>query len=76
MYKEELKAAIKAARLAGKAIAGFYNKKHKINYKSPDDPVTEADIEAQKIIFSLLKKFKYGMLSEESLENKKRLKKI
>lgn len=75
MYDKELKAAIKAARLAGKAIMKFYNKKHKINYKSPDDPVTEADIESQKIIFSLLKGFKHGMLSEESLNMKKRFKK-
>lgn len=74
MYVKELKIAMKAASAAGKAIMKLYQKKYEINYKSPNDPVTQADIVSEKTIIKELKKFKYGLLSEETI-NKKRLKK-
>ena len=52
----------------------FYDKKYNIKDKGKDDPVTEADIESNKIILAGLKKYGYGILSEETDDDLSRLK--
>ncbi|MBU0506918.1 MAG: 3'(2'),5'-bisphosphate nucleotidase CysQ [bacterium] len=75
--KNELKAATKAALKAGRAISRFYETSYRISEKAPDDPVTEADLAANKIIKSILQnKFPHdGWLSEEDLTNTLRFEK-
>jgi len=74
MYAKELKAAIRAAKSAGNEIIKFYGLKNKVKYKSDNSPVTEADLASNKIILNELIKFKYGILSEEQINNNERLK--
>jgi 3'(2'), 5'-bisphosphate nucleotidase len=74
-YQKELKAAISAARAAGQEILGIYNKgDFTVAYKSENAPVTQADLAANKVILASLKRFNYGFLSEEEVDNKMRLK--
>lgn len=70
---QELDTAKKLARKAGEAIMEIYKDEVAVKYKAKDDPVTVADITANKIIIDGLKKFDYGILSEESADNKLRL---
>ncbi len=72
---KELKTAIKAIKKAGKKILKIYQKDYKTFYKKDTSPVTEADLISEKIILSKLKKFNYGILSEEKDDNKARLNK-
>ena len=65
---------INVAKNAGAAIMSFYDKEYGIKDKGKDDPVTEADIESNKIILDGLKKYGYGILSEETDDDLSRLK--
>ena len=49
-YKSELAAAEKAAREAGSTIMGLFKGKFDIREKSKNNPVTTADLEANRII--------------------------
>jgi 3'-phosphoadenosine 5'-phosphosulfate (PAPS) 3'-phosphatase len=55
------------ARLAGKAILEVYATRFEVRFKGPDDPVTDADLQAQDIIVEgLTREFPHdGIVSEE-----------
>ena len=55
----ELKIAIRAAKEAGKEVLKIYRRDFKSWQKKDETSVTEADIAAEKIIVSCLKKFGY-----------------
>ncbi len=69
---EELEVAIYAAREAGKLLMNYYGKVHR-SFKADASTITEADIEAEKIIKSILEgEFSdYSFLGEESGIDKK-----
>lgn len=77
MYKQEYELAIKAALKAGDAIMAVYTTSFKVDHKSPEQPITEADRQANQIILkTLLGAYPNdGWLSEETLDNPERLKK-
>lgn len=78
MLKEELDFAINLAKKAGNLIMTHVHDKVAINYKKNEyDPVTTADLEADALIISEIKKeyLKDGILTEESKDNSERLKK-
>ncbi|MBT4209624.1 MAG: inositol monophosphatase [Candidatus Komeilibacteria bacterium] len=70
MYKKELEIAKKAARQAGKYLGKEFLlwSRGKASYKTDRELVTKCDKQAEKIIFSYIKKAfpKYAILSEES----------
>ena len=73
-YSEQLKAAAHAARQAGAILKELFDKAHTVREKSRYEGfVTEADIAAEKIILSHLKKEfpDYSTLSEEAGEERK-----
>jgi myo-inositol-1(or 4)-monophosphatase len=74
-YKSELAAAEKAAREAGSTIMGLFKGKFDIREKSKNNPVTTADLEANRIIReNIFGAFPNdGWLSEEDLDNSDRL---
>jgi myo-inositol-1(or 4)-monophosphatase len=77
MFDRELIYAKKAAIEAGKAIAAYYDKSLDVTYKSPNQPLTQADLEANQIIKEILLD-EYpddGWLSEEDKDTDDRLKK-
>lgn len=69
----ELKLAIQAAIEAGKAVMAVYNKEFSSTLKNYNEPITTADIKSNKIIEKIISIFGYPILSEESLDDKKRL---
>jgi len=74
-FEEELETAERAAREAGAIIMGYYGKEYVIEEKSKNNPVTTADLEANKKIQEILLG-RYpgdGWLSEESKDDLKRL---
>lgn len=75
-YKKELDAALEAAKEAMVFILDVYKRGFKVQIKSDDSPVTEADIGADKLIRKILhEKFPtYSFLTEESVDDKSRLK--
>lgn len=75
MPERELEETINLAKKAGKEILKIYQKKSKSKQKKDGSPVTEADLISQKIILSGLKKFGYGILSEERKDDPSRFKK-
>jgi len=75
MKDEILLNTINLIKKAGQAILLYYNKKLEITSKGNNSPVTGADIASNKIICEELKKFEYGILSEEETDNGERLKK-
>lgn len=56
---------IKAAILAGQAILNIYENDFDVYEKSDSSPLTEADLQAHKVIVSNLSKTDYPVLSEE-----------
>ena len=74
MYEKELKAMIRAAKIAEKHILKIYSTNFEVEIKSDDSPVTEADKGADKIIREELgKEFpEYGFLTEESKDTGER----
>lgn len=75
MYEKELEAMIKAAYDAEVAIKEVYSKPFDVEIKSDNSPVTAADKGADAMIRKELnEKFPdYGMLTEESKDDKSRL---
>jgi myo-inositol-1(or 4)-monophosphatase len=74
-YSEELAAAEQAAREAGAAVMSLFNGKFDVREKSKNNPVTTADLEANRIIRQrVLELFPAdGWLSEEDQDNPERL---
>ena len=73
--KEILNQVLNVIKQAGKMVMSFYNKDYQIKDKGNDSPVTEADLASEKIILKGLSKYDYGLLSEETEDDKTRLKK-
>lgn len=65
----------KTIKQAGKAAMFYYKKEYRIKDKGEDSPVTEADMASEKVILEELGKYNYGILSEESTDDKTRLEK-
>ncbi len=63
--EKTLTAAIVAALKANEAISDVYNQNFAVRYKSDGSPVTEADMQADKIILKHLKSTNIPVLSEE-----------
>ncbi len=68
MSNKFLSVATKAAKKAGKTIMKFYGKVIKKSYKKDRSIVTEADLEAEKVILDIIKKSfpNHAILSEEA----------
>jgi myo-inositol-1(or 4)-monophosphatase len=75
-FSAELETAEHAAREAGAIIMGYFGKEYVIEEKSKNNPVTTADLEANKKIQEILlgRYPEDGWLSEESKDDLKRLK--
>lgn len=72
--KNELKDAIQAAKKAGEEVLKIYNTDFKVEYKGKE-PLTQADLISQKVIFSYLEKYDYGIISEENKDDLSRMEK-
>lgn len=74
-YAKELAVAEEAAREAGLAIMGLFKGKYDVQEKSKNNPVTTADLEANRIIRDKIKKAfpQDGWLSEEDQDTSRRL---
>ena len=59
---------------AGREIIKVYRKNFSSKVKKDDSPITEVDLNSNKIIKKILAKTGYKILSEEDKDNKKRLK--
>ncbi len=69
----ELDLAIKAAQEAGNTILKIYEKDFKTFTKTDNSPVTDADLQSNKIIKEILSVTKHSILSEEDVDDKNRL---
>lgn len=72
---ENIEKVIKIAEKAGEAVLDIYHRNFLSYEKEDKSPVTEADLIANKIILKELRKYGYGILSEESQDNLTCLKK-
>lgn len=73
--RSDLELALAAARAAGEAIMRSFRSDHDVRHKSPNQPVTDADLQADAILADRLlgDRPEYGWLSEESAEQPARL---
>lgn len=77
LLTEELSLAIFSCIQAAKVVSEIYNAPFSVKWKAKDDPLTEADLQANKIISDFIQT-KYpddGFLSEEAVDDLTRLKK-
>jgi myo-inositol-1(or 4)-monophosphatase len=74
-YEKELAIAEQAAHEAGSMVMGLFNGKYDVHEKSKNNPVTTADLEANRIIRDNIQKSfpQDGWLSEEDADNSRRL---
>jgi len=74
-YREELNTAERAAKQAGAVIMGLFKGKYDVQEKSKNNPVTTADLEANRRIRETIQKsFSHdGWLSEEDKDGSERL---
>ena len=74
-YRAELAVAEQAARDAGVAVMGLFKGKFDVREKSKNNPVTSADLEANRIIHQAIEKNfpDDGWLSEEDQDDERRL---
>jgi myo-inositol-1(or 4)-monophosphatase len=72
---EDLELARAAVRRAGEAVMEHFRQTADVRYKSPDQPVTEADLAADRLLRSQLLEARpgYGWLSEETADSPERL---
>lgn len=75
--QELLQTAVLAARAAGQVILGYYQTAVANWEKSPNNPVTKADLEADALLREQLLAAapRFGWLSEETADDRERLKK-
>lgn len=73
--REDLELAVRAATQAGRAVMRRFGADHDVVYKSPDQPLTQADLEANAILEDVLRSERpgYGWLSEETADEPDRL---
>ena len=71
----ELDIAVKAAQEASNIILEIYQKDYNTFTKKDDSPVTDADLQSNKIINKILSNTKYSILSEEDTDDQSRLSK-
>jgi myo-inositol-1(or 4)-monophosphatase len=66
---------IKVARAAGAVIMDYYRDSFSVTDKSPDNPVTDADLAADRLLHERLKALfpEAGWLSEETVDSPERL---
>ena len=69
----DLQDIISGMILAGEKIIEIYNTDFSTEKKEDDSPITQADIESNKILKQVLKKTGISILSEEDSDDKKRL---
>jgi myo-inositol-1(or 4)-monophosphatase len=71
----DLALALRAVEAAGSAVLPFFRSDTPVEYKSPDQPVTEADLLANRILQDVLcgERPTYGWLSEETADSADRL---
>jgi myo-inositol-1(or 4)-monophosphatase len=67
--------AIAAARAAGEGIMRVFGTDMEVTHKSPDQPLTAADLAADRLLTDMLRSARpgYGWLSEETADNPARL---
>jgi myo-inositol-1(or 4)-monophosphatase len=72
---DALQAAIDAVRQAGQVVLSYYTSQYEVRDKSPDNPVTTADIAADQVLHEMLQGAvpAAGWLSEETADNPRRL---
>lgn len=76
-YAADLELALRAARAAGEAVMPWFRAEAEVRFKSPDQPVTEADLAADRLLQEMLlgERPDYGWLSEETKDTPARLEK-
>lgn len=62
------KIAIEAALIAGREIMNVYNRNIEVQFKDDKSPLTEADLNANKMINAFLEKTEIPIISEENSE--------
>ena len=53
-YQDDLDLAIRAARAAGDAVMPAFRDTPEVRFKGPEQPVTDADLEADRILHETL----------------------
>jgi myo-inositol-1(or 4)-monophosphatase len=71
----DLELAMRAARAAGDAVLPYFHDTPEVRFKGPDQPVTEADLSADRVLHAMLlgERPEYGWLSEETADSPDRL---
>jgi len=69
----EAQLAIQAALEAGKTVMNVYNQEFSSTLKNDHTPLTEADVKSNQIIQKIISDSGHPILSEESVDDKKRL---
>jgi len=69
----ETELAVRAVKEAGDAVMKIYRHDFTTTFKKDDEPLTEADLKSNDIIKKIIATTDYPILSEESLDDKKRL---
>ena len=74
-FTADLELAMRAARAAGDAVLPFFHDTPEVRFKGPDQPVTEADLAADRVLHGMLlgERPEYGWLSEETADSPERL---
>lgn len=74
-WTADLELALSAAHVAGEAIMPSFRSNPTVRHKSPDQPVTDADLAADAILAERLREARpdYGWLSEETVDRPDRL---
>jgi myo-inositol-1(or 4)-monophosphatase len=71
----DLELAMRAARAAGDSVLPFFHDTPEVRFKGPGQPVTEADLSADRVLHGMLlgERPEYGWLSEETADSPDRL---
>jgi len=69
----ETELAVKAVKEAGNTVMKIYKQDFHTTFKKDNEPLTAADLKSNKIIEKIISNTGYPILSEESLDDKKRL---
>ena len=69
----ETELAVHAVKEAGNAVMKIYKHDFMTTFKKDNEPLTEADLKSNNIIKKIITSINYPILSEESLDDKKRL---